>query len=249
MILAFGPLRYRVHGGEVPDALARFAVADVAEARDVWVRAAHGGDAPAPTGNGFALRRAPEGDTVTLLHARSPAAGWVAAVAELVLSDGPPRGVAVLHAGAVSVARGVVALLGPPGVGKTTAVRNAGARAFAGGALLAEVDDGSVRVRALPFAGDPTPSLDAPGAATLRAALAVVRGSAPAVEWVGGLAATTVLMAAVVRPRGVDPCPRARGDLALQLARMVPCGRLCTPATSGYLPALDAALEIAGAPP
>lgn len=246
MIVSFGPLRYRVHAPGVPDALARFVDDTPGDARDVTVR--EGAADVAPTGNGFALDARPDGDVVTLLHARTPAAGWVAAFAELVTRDAPARGALVLHAGAVRVARGVVALIGPPGVGKTTAVRRAGDRAFAGGALLAALDDATVRVRALPFAGDPTPELDARDAATLRAALTVVRGASPAVEWHQGFAATTGLMGCVVRPRGLDPNARARGDLTLRLTGVIPWGRLCTPETTGYLPALDAALETVGEP-
>lgn len=195
-------------------------------------------------GDGWCVARVDEGfEVVTAGTSQRVGGALRAAVASMVAREAPGRGALLVHAGAVRVRGGVALLVAPPGTGKSTAVRAAGPRAFAGNAVLVDAPADAPLAMALPFAGDPDPSLDAPGEAPVRAVLSLRRAEAPSVEWIEGWRATTSLARAVVRPQGDDPYARERADLTLALLRSTRHAVLRAPPGPGYLPALDVALE------
>jgi hypothetical protein len=206
--------------------------------------------APATAEVGFALDPYPDHDRITLRGDPGRHTPWLAAFCELVARDASLHGALLLHAGAVTVPDGVALLVAAPGVGKTTAVRAAGERAFASNAVLLEMTGiGAPVARAMPFTREPAPELEAPRPAALAAVAFVHRADAPSVEWIAGSLATMRLMPHVTRPRGADPHARARTDLALALGGRVRALRLGLPWGPGYLAALDAALHPTTSPP
>lgn len=244
--LRFGPIALRVEGPAPHPLLAPYR-ADVGdEARRVVVAVAGSlpPETPAAMADvGFALTAHPDHDAVTLRGDPDRPTPWLAAFCEIVARDAPTRGALLVHAGAVTVEGGVALLVAPPGVGKTTAVRAAGRRAFASNAVLIDGAARGALVRAMPFTREPSPELESGEALPLAALAYVRRADAPTVEWIKGPAATMQLMPHVTRPRGADPHARARTQLALALGGAVPALRLGLPWGPGYLGALDAALH------
>lgn len=166
-----------------------------------------------------------------------------AALASLVAREAPRHGALLVHASAVRVKNGVALLIAPKGTGKTTAARAAGERAFAGNAVLVCGVNGEAHALALPFAGDPDPSLDARGTEPVQAIFSLQRAESLTIEWCDRGRATIPLARAVVRPHGGEPFARERAELTLTLASSIPHAVLRTPVGPGYLSALDAALE------
>ncbi|MDB4929117.1 MAG: hypothetical protein JWM10_1601 [Myxococcaceae bacterium] len=244
--LRFGPIALRVEAPGLHPLLAPYLADVAADARRVVVAvaAALPPETPAATAEvGFALVAHPDHDAVTLRGDPARPTPWLAAFCEIVARDAPTRGALLIHAGAVTVAGGVALLVAAPGVGKTTAVRAAGARAFASNAVLVDGAAAGALVRAMPFTREPAPELESTAALPLAALAYVRRAEAPTVEWIKGSAATMLLMPHVTRPRGDDPHARARTLLALALGGAAPALRLGLPWGPGYLGALDAALH------
>ncbi len=246
--LRFGPVSLAVEGPPPHPQLRPWQVDPPDDARRVVVSLAPTlpPDVSAATAEvGFAIASHPDHDHLTVVDDPARHAPWLAAVCELVARDAPLRGCLLLHAGAVRADGGVALLVAPPGVGKTTAVRAAGGRAFASNSVLVEVPDGVAppTVRAMPFNREPAPELEAPDAQPLVAFAFVHRHSRPAVEWMPGSLATMRLMPHVTRPRGGDPHARVRTGLALSLGGRVRALTLGLPWGPGYLAALDAALH------
>jgi hypothetical protein len=244
--LRFGPVALRVEGPALHPLLApyRSEVGDDARRVVVTVSASLPPETHAATADvGFALTAHADHDAVLLRGDPDRPTPWLAAFCEIVARDAPTRGALLVHAGAVVVEGGVALLVAPPGVGKTTAVRAAGRRAFASNAVLVEGAARGALVRAMPFTREPTPELESAEALPLAALAYVRRAGEPAVEWIKAPAATMLLMPHVTRPRGADPHARARTQLSLALGGAVPALRLGLPWGPGYLGALDAALH------
>lgn len=244
--LRFGPVSLRVEGQALHALLDPYRAPVEADARRVLVTVADEvppGAAPATAEVGFALDARDDGDHITLAGDPSRPTPWLAAFCELVARDAPARKALLLHAGAVTVEGGVALLVAPPGVGKTTAVRNAGGRAFASNAVLVDLSGEVPAVLAMPFTREPAPELESPQRLSLAALAFVHRSPEVTVEWIAGTLATIRLMPHVTRPRGDDPHARARTDLALSLGARARALRLGMPRGPGYLAALDAALQ------
>lgn len=245
--LRFGPVALRVEGPAVHPLLGPYRAPAAQGARRVVVSLADAlpaGTHPATAEVGFALVAHADHDRVTLRGDPGRHTPWLAALCEVVARDAPARGGLLLHAGAVTVAGGVALLVAPPGVGKTTAVRAAGERAFASNAVLIDLSIGGAPVvRAMPFTREPAPELESGRALPLVAVAFVQRAPEAGVEWIAASLATMRLMPHVTRPRGDDPHVRARTELALALGSGVPALRLGLPWGPGYLAALDAALH------
>ncbi len=236
--VVFGPLAYRMEGvteAELPPVLVGY----VARAGRVEAAPVPISFTPAPlwndalegpqTGNGFRLESAPEGDRVRVLpySPRWPGRGLLAALGELVCRDAPRVGAVAVHAAAVRGPRSLALLLAPPGTGKTTLARAAGEASFAHNAVLA----GPGGAWALPFAGDPDPSLDAPGQVPVGLLVELLRADDPTgpggiFEWGPRGGATTLVMRACARPRGADPFAPQRAMIALELLASLPGARL-----------------------
>jgi len=244
--LCFGPVALAVEGPPPHPLLHPWQSDPPAEARRVTVSSMSTlapGVSAVTAEAGFALTTHPDHDHVSIVDDPARHAPWAAAMCELVARDAPLLGCLLLHAGAVRVAGGVALLVAAPGVGKTTAVRAAGERAFASNSVLVELSMGSAppTVRAMPFNREAAPELEASGALPLVAVAFVHRHSLPSVEWMAGSLATMRLMPHVTRPRGADPHARARTSLALSLGGRVRALTLGLPWGPGYLAALDAA--------
>ncbi len=238
--LRFGPLDLVVAGAPLPGCLdAHVGSVDAASPTvQVAVVDALPKDTPrAHADAGFALRAEPGGWAIAVRGDAGPSP-WLAAFCEIVAREAPAADCALLHAGAVALRDGVALLVGPPGVGKTTAVRAAGSRAFASNAVLAEAG-GQRRVWAMPFNRDLEPALEAKGPRPLRAVAFVRRSDVAGIECLAGSAATVRLMAHVMRPRGDDPAPRLRSEVALRVLLGVPAVVLGMPRGPSYLVALD----------
>lgn len=245
--LRFGPIALRVEGPAVHPLLEawRSPVAD--ECRRVLVTVADElppGTAATTAEVGFALADHADHDHLTLRGDPSRPTPWLAAFCELVARDTPLHRCLLLHAGAVTVEGGVALLVAPPGVGKTTAVRAAGARAFASNAVLVDLSQEAPMVLAMPFTRDPAPELECLRSMPLAALAFVHRSSDPTIEWISGSLATIRLMPHVTRPRRGDPHARARTDLALSMGSRARAMRLGLPWGPGYLAALDKALQL-----
>lgn len=245
--LRFGPVVLRVEGPAVHPLLHPYRAPATPGARRVVVTVADALPAethPATAEVGFALVAHPAPDHVTLRGDPARHTPWLAALCEIVARDAPAHGCLLLHAGAVTVAGGVALLVAPPGVGKTTAVRAAGERAFASNAVLLDLTaEGAPRVWAMPFTREPAPELESARSLPLVAVAFVQRSPEAGVEWIAGSLATMRLMPHVTRPRGDDPHARARTELALSLGVRAAALRLGLPWGPGYLRALDAALH------
>lgn len=244
--LRFGPVSLRVEGPALHPLLDAYRAPVEADARRVLVTLADElppGAAPATAEVGFSLDARSDRDHLTLRGDPSRPTPWLAAFCELVARDAPSRRALLLHAGAVTVEGGVALLVAPPGVGKTTAVRNAGARAFASNAVLVDLTGEVPTVLAMPFTREPAPELESPRRLPLAALAFVHRSPEATVEWIAGTLATIRLMPHVTRPRGDDPHARARTDLALSMGARARALRLGMPRGPGYLAALDAALQ------
>lgn len=244
--LRFGPLALRVEGPALHPLLARHEAPVPDGARRVVVTAAaalppHTLAATAEVG--FALEPAADHDELVLAGDLTRPTPWLAAFCELVARDAPGHRCLLVHAGAVAVSGGVALLVAAPGVGKTTAVRAAGDRAFASNAVLLDLSGPQATVRAMPFTREPAPELDAADERPLVALAFVHRATDPTVEWTDALRATLGLMPHVTRPRGADPHARVRSDLALSAGRSARALRLGLPWGPGYLAALDSALH------
>lgn len=246
--LRFGPVSVSVDGPPPHPLLGRW-VTDLANAaRRVVVSMvpALPDDALGATAEvGFALTTHADHDHLALVDDPSRHIPWLAAMCEVVARDAPLRGCLLIHAGAVTVGGGVALLVAPPGVGKTTAVRAAGGRAFASNAVLVEVCDAPSApiVWAMPFAGEPAPELDSLHPLPLVGVAFVSRQSQASVEWMPASLATMRLMPHVSRPRGADPHARLRTTLALELGGRTRALMLGLPLGPGYLEPLDAALH------
>jgi hypothetical protein len=245
--LRFGPVALRVEGPAVHPLLDPYRASATPGARRVVVSVADAlpaGTHPATAEVGFALVAHADHDHVTLRGDAGRHTPWLASLCEVVARDAPTHGCLLLHAGAVTVDGGVALLVAPPGVGKTTAVRAAGERAFASNAVLIDLSAaGSPLVRAMPFTREPAPELESERALPLVAVAFVQRAPEAGVEWIAASLATMRLMPHVTRPRGDDPHARARTELALSLGGGLATLRLGLPWGPGYLGALDAALH------
>jgi hypothetical protein len=245
--LRFGPVALCVEGAPPHPSLDAHRAEVAAGARRVLVsvRDALPTGTPGRTAEaGFHIEPHPGHDHVTVLADPARHAPWLAAVCEVVAREAPARRALLLHAGAVTVPGGVALLVAAPGVGKTTAVRAAGERAFASNAVIVELRAaGPPMVWSVPFNRDLAPELESAHGLPLAALGFVHRASAPTVEWIAGTTATTLLMPHVTRPRGDDPAARARADLALSLLGVARSLRLGLSLGPGYLAALDDALH------
>ena len=244
--LRFGPISLRVEGPALHPLLDPYRAPVEADARRVLVTLVAElppGAAPAAAEVGFALDTRADHDHLTLSGDPSRPTPWLAAFCELVARDAPARRALLLHAGAVTVEGGVALLVAPPGVGKTTAVRAAGRRAFASNAVLVDLSGEVPTVLAMPFTREPAPELESPRRLPLSALAFVHRSPEATVEWIAGTLATIRLMPHVTRPRGGDPHARARTDLALSMGARARALRLGLPGGPSYLAALDAALQ------
>ncbi|MBK6533376.1 MAG: hypothetical protein IPF99_28455 [Deltaproteobacteria bacterium] len=178
--LRFGPVALRVEGPAVHPLLDPWRAPVTADARRVVVTVAATlptGTNPATAAVGFALAAHADRDDVTLRGDPGRPTPWLAALCEIVARDAPTHGCLLLHAGAVTVPGGVALLLAPPGVGKTTAVRGAGGRAFASNAVLVDLT-GRPRppmVWAMPFTREPAPELESARSLPLAAVAFVQR--------------------------------------------------------------------------
>ncbi len=246
--LRFGPVALWVEGPPLHPLLDPWRAPVTADARRVVVTVAATlptGTNPATAAVGFALAAHADRDDVTLRGDPARPTPWLAAFCEVVARDAATHGGMLLHAGAVTVAGGVALLLAPPGVGKTTAVRGAGGRAFASNAVLVDLT-GRPRppmVRAMPFTDEPAPELDSQETLPLAVLAFVERAEHPTVERLVGSQATIRLMSHVTRPRGADPHVRIRAALTLSLGGEVRAVKLGLPRGPGYLAALDTALH------
>lgn len=252
--LRFGPVALRVEGPALHPLLEVYRAAVPAGARRVVVTVADAlppSTPPSTAEVGFALAAHPDRDELTLRGDPARHTPWLAALCEVVARDAPTLGCMLLHAGAVTAPGGVALLLAPPGVGKTTAVRGAGGRAFASNAVLIDLagEGRAPAVWAMPFTREPAPELESPGALPLAALAFVYRSPEPTAEWIAGSLATIRLMPHVTRPRGDDPHARARTGLALAMGGRVRALRLGLPRGPAYLAALDAALNPTTSPP
>ncbi len=247
--LRFGPVALALEGPPPHPLLRPWLCDPPVDARRVTVSLAP--TLPTDAEVGFALTAHPDHDQLTIIDDPARHAPWLAAVCELVARDAPLHGCFLLHAGAVRVEGGVALLIAAPGVGKTTAVRAAGERAFASNSVLVEGGDGpsSMRVRAMPFNREAAPELEAPDRSPLVALAFVHRHSLATVEWMPGSTATMRLMSHVTRPRGEDPHARVRAGVALSLGGRVRALTLGLPWGPGYLAALDTALHPTTSPP
>jgi hypothetical protein len=245
--LRFGPVALRVEGPAVHPLLDPHRAPATPGARRVVVSVADAlpaGTHPATAEVGFALVAHADHDRVTLRGDPGRPTPWLAALCEIVARDASTHGCLLLHAGAVTVPGGVALLVAPPGVGKTTAVRAAGDRAFASNAVLLDLSVGGAPVVwAMPFTREPAPELESARSLPLAAVAFVQRSPEAGVEWIAASLATMRLMPHVTRPRGDDPHARARTELALSLGSGVATLRLGLPWGPGYLAALDAALH------
>ncbi len=246
--LRFGPVSLSVDGPPPHPLLGRWVTDVEGTARRVAVSTVHAlpDDAPTATAEvGFALTTLPDHDRLALLDDPSRHTPWLAAMCEVVARDAPLSGCLLLHAGAVTVGGGVVLLVAAPGVGKTTAVRASGGRAFASNAVLVEVPGAASVpiVWAMPFAREPAPELDSPHPLPLVGVAFVSRQPRASVEWMPAPLATMCLMPHVSRPRGADPHARLRTTLALELGGRARALKLGLTLGPGYLEALDAALH------
>ncbi len=244
--LRFGPVALRVEGPSLHPLLDPYRAPVGDDARRVRVTLADElppGAAPATAEVGFALDAHPDHDQLTLRGDPSWPTPWLAGFCELVARDAALHRCLLVHAGAVTVEGGVALLVAPPGVGKTTAVRHAGARAFASNAVLLDLSGEVPTALAMPFTREPAPELESPSRLPLAALAFVHRSPEAAVEWIAGTLATIRLMPHVTRPRGGDPHARARTDLALSMGARARALKLGLPWGPGYLAALDAALQ------
>lgn len=245
--LRFGPVALRVEGPAVHPLLHPYRAPAAPRARRVVLSVADAlpaGTHPATADVGFALVAHADHDHVTLRGDPGRPTPWLAALCEIVARDAPTHGCLLLHAGAVTVAGGVALLVAPPGVGKTTAVRAAGERAFASNAVLLDLSvAGAPVVWAIPFTREPAPELESARSLALVAVAFVHRAPMATVEWIAGPLATMRLMPHVTRPRGNDPHARARSEFALSLGARTVALTLGLPWGPGYLDALDAALH------
>lgn len=249
--LRFGPVALAVEGPPPHPLLEpwRGEVAPDARRVRVSVVASLAADAgPATVAAGFALTPHDDHDELAVVEGERHAP-WLAAVCEVVARESPPKRALLLHAGGVTVEGGVALLVAPPGVGKTTAVRAAGPRAFASNAVMVALEGGAPTVWAMPFNRDAAPELESPRALPLAAFAFVHRSDEPRVEWMASPLATMRLMSHVTRPRGDDPHARARTALALSLGAAARALTLGLPRGPGYLAALDAALHPMTSPP
>ncbi|MBL8604187.1 MAG: hypothetical protein JNK72_19830 [Myxococcales bacterium] len=245
-----GPLCVAIEGasqlGPTLDALR------VEAAADFTVTVHEQGALDAPDGNGFESRADdPLAAAVMPYDARWPGRGLLAWLTEVVASAAPARGASVLHAAALDTPRGVVGLVGAPGVGKTTLVRARRARARANNALWVEVAGEGLRAWALPFAGDPDASLDAPAAFEISAWVRVEAGWAETpqrssrFEWQHPGRATPAMMRSLIRPRRGAFWSKDAWQLGLRCLTARPVGRLVIGACDDALRCLDAACETA----
>jgi len=244
--LRIGPLTLRIEGPTLHPSLDGYQAPAARYGRRVVVTASESlppETDPATAKVGFALTTAADHDHVTLWGDTARHTPWHAALCEIVARDAPTHGCLLVHAGAIRVAGGVALLIAPPGVGKTTAVRSAGRRAFASNAVLLDLSRGSPTVSAMPFAREPAPELDSPGSLPLVALAFVERSPDATVEWIAPSLATIRLMPHITRPRGGDPHARVRTDLALSMGGKARALTLGLPLGTGYLAALDAALH------
>lgn len=237
-MLSLGPLRYALRPEALPASMQPFYDEDTApDARTVDVRppSERTPDATATTRAAFARR-----DDRDLVFAAS-ALDLMDALCALCALDAPSHDCVLLHAAAVSTARGIALLTAPPGVGKSSAARHAAARAFAYNSVMVRSDG---LCWPMPFAGgdgDPVRFDPAPRTAGVLAEIA--RAELPSVEWLTRARATVALTRACVRPGGYDPAGGLRAQRIFTLAeRLIPL-RLGVTDDPRYLAALDAALK------
>lgn len=244
--LAFGPLRYALRGAP-PRFLTPFAQEPRGDELALELRV---GEAPAGAVAVWGTAVSQEGDrrVIHLPAGRDAERALHAPLAELVGRDLPCVGGLLLHASAVRAARGAVLLIGPPSVGKTTFARHDPARALAGNAVCAWRANGGWLCAALPFASDPDPTLDAPGAHPLGAIVELHRAPAPWFEWQPPARATVSLMKRVAAPSLDDPCKRARVSCALDLAATVALASLGVTGRRADLDHLDRCLNPSARP-
>lgn len=236
-VVALGPLRYAVTGYLPPWLRARV-TDDAAGARPLAITL---GDAPpgARDVHGAAVREDDGADAVFLPTDRDPARMAHGPLAQLVARDLAALGALLLHASAVRTAGGVTLLVGPPSAGKTTFARHDLSRAFAGNAVCARREGGAWVARALPFASDPDPALDAADEVGVEAIVELARGAPGALEWIEGPAATMVVARACVRPVLADPWRRRRAAAILDLGASVGIASLRATGTRADLDLLD----------
>jgi hypothetical protein len=249
--LAIGPLRYSIEGAPPPPWLQRYAVPASPTDRRVQFEVTEDTHPQASTpsglqGFGYALDSRDGIDLARIVQSGHPAEGFLSALGGIVVRDAPSVAAMVIHAGALRIQDGVALVMAPPGTGKTTLVRAGGPRAFAHNAVLVRrAESAEMTAWALPFAGDPDPSLDAPGTAPVRVLVELARATRARFEWRTAAQATIRVVKSCARPPGQDPYPSTRARLALEMASL-PFGTLFAGAPTDALDALDAALRARG---
>jgi hypothetical protein len=170
--LTFGPWSFRVeapvfsplfaafeNGGESPWDVSVRSVRDSGPIVNQVSMQSHAGSVVELSGPAFVARLRPEQRQAEIdVDAGMEEFGLVAGLGGIVSWFAPRHDMAVLHAGAVGVGQGAAMLLAPPRGGKSTAVRESGARALSFNGLL--VGPGAT-AWPLPFTGRDDPPLGA----------------------------------------------------------------------------------------
>ncbi len=249
--LAVGPLRYSIEGAPPPPWLQRYAVPASPDDRRVHFEVVDDPQ-PRPTtpsglqGFGYAVDSRDGIDFARIVRSAHPAEGFLSALGGIVVRDAPSVEAMVIHAGALRIQDGVALVMAPPGTGKTTLVRAGASRAFAHNAVLVRrAESAEMTAWSLPFAGDPDPSLDAPGTAPVRVLVELVRSTCSRFEWRTPAQATIRVVKSCARPPGQDPSPATRVRLAFEMASR-PFGILFAGAPTEALDVFDAALAARG---
>lgn len=187
-------------------------------------------------GTGFALNRFSARGWIARLAPGDVTLATRAALACVVAFEAARCGLLVFHAGAVHTDCGVVALLGPSGIGKSTSARESGDRAFAYNGLLVQPRGGFCWP--LPFTAHDDPAISVPSKGVLAAAVWLERAeSYPSHEWLTVGGARMMLTRRLVMARG-DPHAIPRTFDALRLGARIAAARLFRPAgldTGSYL--------------
>ena len=247
--LSFGPLGFRVHGSVSHPLLEPFERADVgSEAMRVdVVRATLSSTRSLADDDRWQYRETPHGPRIAgegyevrlrsdieqraelrLDHDSSTCdTSYLSALGALVSWRAVREAYVVLHAGAVRVANGkVAALLGPSGIGKSTAVRENAACAFAYNALLVRAN--TLESWPLPFTGNDDPVLVSSRSATLVLGVVLEPSDRPWHEWLEPSDATKHLVEQVVVIPG-DSHGQQSVFEAVRMAGALPCVRLGRP--------------------
>lgn len=239
--VALGPLRYEVTG-YFPPCLRAYVTEGAPGARPLRVSF----DAP-PAGcarvHDTAVLATDAGDAVFLPADKDPARMVHGPLAQLVARDLAAHDALLLHASAVRAGEGVALVTGAPSAGKSTFARHDPARAFAGNAVCARRAAGGWSARAMPFASDPDPALDAADEAPIVATVELTRSGAPSLEWITGGAATVIVARACVTPVLADPWRRRRAAAILDLGASVGIASLGATGTRADLELLDRCLH------